>query len=44
MLLPLQIHVTGKDTILAFPSNKLKALLVLVVVHTVKVVPDKGFK
>ena len=35
--------ITGKDSLLAFPS-KLKALLVLVVVHTVEVVPDKGFK
>ena len=35
--------ITGKDSLLAFPS-KLKALLVLAVVRAVKVVPDKGFK
>ena len=34
--------VTGKDSLLAFPS-KLKGL-VLVVVHTVEIVSDKGFK
>ena len=35
--------ITGNDSLLAFPS-KLKALLVFVAVHTVEVVPDKGFK
>ena len=35
--------ITGKDSLLAFPS-KLKASLVLVAIHTVEIVSDKGFK
>ena len=35
--------ITGKDSLLAFPS-KLKASVALVVVYTVEVVPDKGLK
>ena len=40
--IPEESMLHPKDSLLAFPS-KLKASLVLVAIHTVEVVPDKGF-